>query len=208
MEASASARYGWWRTIGLVVGAGLATGAITQLGQAWLPDGLTQWANAISPWLLVAFLVGSIMPDNILAAIAGATTLVLALVAYNVMLHLQVGYSSSVSATLFWVIGAAAGGPVFGIAGRAWRIGTPKQRAVALGLLVALFVAEGARNAVQLSYPIVGAMFIITGLLLPLILGRTREVVGWAYAAAVPMLGLSVLGYLAFTGLYGLITGT
>lgn len=76
------------------------------------------------------------------------------------------------------------------------------------GLLVAVFVAEGARNALVLSYPIDGAMFIIAGLLLPLILGRTREVVGWAYVAAVPMVGLGALGYLAFIWMYGLITGT
>ncbi len=208
MEVIASARYGSWKKIGVVIGAGLATGAITQLGQAWLPEGLTQWANAISPWLLVAFLVGSVMPGNVQAAIAGATTLVLALVGYNVMLHLQIGYSSSVSATLFWAIGALAGGPVFGIAGRTWRIGTRRQRAVALGLLVAVFVAEGARNGLQLAYPIAGATFIIVGLLLPLILGRTREVVGWAYVAAVPMVGLGALGYLAFIWMYGLITGT
>ncbi len=208
MKAGANARYGSWKRIGLVVAAGLATGALTQLGQAWLPEGLTQWANAISPWLLVAFLVGSTMPGNVQAAIAGVTTLVLALVGYNVMLHLQIGYSSSVSATLFWFVGALAGGPVFGIAGRTWRIGTPKQRAVALGLLVAVFVAEGARNTLLLDYPLAGATFLIAGLLLPLILGRTREVIGWAYVAAVPILGLGALGYLVFTSLYGFITGT
>ncbi len=208
MEASASARYRSWAQVGLVLGAGLATGALTQLGQAWLPDGVTQWANAISPWLLVAFLVGSAMPDSIRAAIAGAATLVVALLGYNVMLHLQVGYSSSVSATLFWAIGALVGGPVFGIAGRTWRVGTPRLSAVALGLLVAVFVAEGARNALLLDYPIDGTLFIIVGLLLPIVLGRTREVVGWAYLAAVPIVGMGMLGYLAFSGLYGLITGT
>ena len=97
---------------------------------------------------------------------------------------------------------------MFGIAGRTWRVGTPRLRAVALGLLVAVFVAEGARDALLLDYPIDGTLFIIAGLLLPIVLGRTREVVGWAYLAAVPIVGLGALGYLAFSGLYGLITGT
>ena len=47
-----------------VVLAGLATGAVTQLGQSLLPDGWSQGANAISPWVLVAFLVGSAMPSR------------------------------------------------------------------------------------------------------------------------------------------------
>jgi hypothetical protein len=40
------------------------TGAVTQLGQSALPGGWSQAANAISPWLLAAFLVGAAMPGR------------------------------------------------------------------------------------------------------------------------------------------------
>ena len=71
------------RQVALVVVAGLATGVLTQVGQSVLPDQASQAANAITPWLVVAFLVGSTMPDMPRAAVAGIGTLVLALVGYD-----------------------------------------------------------------------------------------------------------------------------
>lgn len=58
-----------------------------------------------------------------------------------------------------------------------------------------------------MAYPFAGAGFVIAGLLIPLVLGRSRHVVTRAYAMALPMLGLGVLGYVAFAWLYGRITG-
>ena len=196
------------RQVGLVVGAGLATGVLTQVGQAWLPTDWSQATNAISPWLLVAFVVGSTMPDMLRAALAGAVTLLLALVGYNAMLLVQLGYASSASATLFWGLGAVVGGPVFGVAGRASRSGTGRQRAAALGLLVAVFVLEGVYQAFVVSYPIAGTGFVIVGLLLPIVLRRPHEEIGWAYVATIPALGLGSLGYVAFNLVSGLATRT
>ena len=51
-----------WRLIVLVVAAGLAAGVATQLGQSLLPDRWSQVANAISPWLLVAFCLVRVCP--------------------------------------------------------------------------------------------------------------------------------------------------
>jgi Family of unknown function (DUF6518) len=161
----------------------------------------------MSPWLLVAFLVGSIMPSMPRAAVAGVATLLFALLGYNVALQLQLGYASSLSASFLWVVGAVAGGPTFGIAGRAWRVGTPRQRAIALGLLAAVAVLEGLRNAIVFSYVAAGATFIIAGLLLPLIMGRSRQDRGGAYVAALLWLFLGVLGYVAFDFLAQLIAG-
>ncbi len=183
----------------MVVVAGLATGALTQLGQGLLPDDWSQLANAISPWLLVAFLVGSTMPGPLRAALAGFGTLALALVGYDAMILLRYGYGPGTTSTVFWGIGAIVGGPVFGTAGRWWRAGRDRQRAIAIGLLVGVFVSEGLRNALTLSYPAAGAAFILAGLLMPLVLGRSRGDRLLAYGAAVPILGLGALGYLVFT---------
>ncbi len=187
-----------WRQAAVVAVAGLATGVLTQVGQGALPDDWSQAANAISPWLLVAFLVGSTMPDPRRAALAGIGTLVLALVGYDAMILLRYGYGPGASSTVFWGIGALVGGPVFGIAGTWWHTGPPRRRAIAIGFLVAVFVAEGLRNALMLAYPAAGSAFIIVGLLLPLILGRSRGDRVGAYVATVPLLGLGVLGYLVF----------
>jgi hypothetical protein len=199
---------GAWRQAGLVVVAGLATGVLTQLGQGILPEGWSQAANAISPWLLVAFLVGSAMPDARSAAIAGISVLVLAIVGYDLAILVQYGYGPSPGPRVLWGTGAIAGGLAFGTAGRWWRAGSDRRRALGLGLLVAVFVGEGIYNATVLANPAVGAGFVIVGLLVPLALGRSRDDRLGAYAAALPCLALGgVLGYLAFAWLSGWTSG-
>ena len=187
--------------------AGLATGVLTQLGQGILPDGWSQAANAISPWLLVAFLVASTMKSAPRAATAGIGVLLLALVGYDLAILVRYGYGPSLGPRVPWGVGALVGGLVFGIAGRWWRAGLRRQRALALGLLVAVFVAEGIYNSVILSAPAVGAGFAAVGLLVPLILGRSRDDRIGAYVAAIPALGLGALGYLAFAWLSGWTSG-
>jgi hypothetical protein len=191
----------------LVVLAGLGTGALTQVGQSVLPTGWSQAANAISPWLLVAFLVGSIMPGRTAAVAAGAATLVLALVGYYAMTQLRYGIGGGTGSLVFWGIGAAVGGPVFGLAGREWADGPHVRRAIALGLLSAAAITEGGYHAAVLDEPPVATGFVVGGLLVPLVLGRSaRDRVG-AYVAAVPALVLGALGFATFLWLNGVTAG-
>jgi hypothetical protein len=192
------------RRAALVVVVGLGTGALTQIGQSVLPDGWSSAANAISPWLLVTFLVGSTMVDLPSAAVAGIGTLFLAVVGYDAMILARYGYGPALGPTVFWGLAALAGGPVFGVAGRSWRIGPHPQRAFALGLLVALGVAEGLYNALVLAAPTTGAVFALVGLAMPVVLARSRDDRIGAYLAAIPSLALASVGYLAFTWLNGL----
>ncbi|HSK51931.1 MAG TPA: DUF6518 family protein [Clostridia bacterium] len=196
-----------WSLILLVVLAGLGTGALTQVGQSVLPTGWSQAANAISPWLLVAFLVGSVMPGRTAAGAAGTATLVLALVGYYTMTQLRYGIGGGTGALVFWGIGAAVGGPVFGLAGRVWAGAPQVGRAVALGLLTAAAIAEGGYHAVVLDEPPVAAGFVVGGLLVPIVLGRSgRDRVG-AYVAAVPALVLGAIGFATFLWLNGVTAG-
>ncbi len=78
MKASRGSTGRW----ALILVTGLATGAVTQIGQSVLPDGWSQAANAISPWLIVAFLAGSSMSGRSSAMTARAAILVLALIGY------------------------------------------------------------------------------------------------------------------------------
>jgi hypothetical protein len=187
--------------------AGLATGVLTQVGQSVLPDGWSQAANAMSPWLLVAFLVGSRMPDRRWAAGAGIATLVLALIGYYAMTELRYGIGAGTSSLIFWGLGAVVGGPVFGIAGLTWRIGRARQQAMAIGLVAAAAIVEGVYHAVVLAEPSVAAGFIVAGLLVPLVLGRSREDRLWGYVGTLPGLALGAAGLVVFVVLYARITG-
>ena len=193
----------WARALVVLV-VGLATGVVTQVLQSVLPTGWSQGANAISPWLLVAFLVGSVMPDRTSAIVAGATTLILALVGYYVTTTIRYGIGGGTSSLVFWGLGAIVGGPVFGLAGHLWRTAEPRFRAIALGLLAAAFLAEAGYHLIVLDEPPVAAGFAIAGLAVPLVLGRsTQDRVG-AYVAAVPALAVGALGFGVFLWIYDL----
>ena len=195
------------RWIGLIVLVGLATGALTQFGQGILPDGWSHAANSISPWLLVAFLLGSTMPADRWAAAAGIGTLLLALVGYYAMIELRYGYGAGTGALIFWGAGAAIGGPVFGVAGHWWRTSAShRRRAAAIGLLAAVFIAEGLYLVLILPGPAVGVGFAAVGAAVPLVFGRSRDDRLGGYVAIVPALLLGALGYIVFQWLYAFTT--
>jgi len=184
--------------VGLIAAVGLLAGVATQLGQSLLPDGVSQAANSISPWLLVAFVLGSRMPDRRWAALAGFGALAFALLGYYGMVQLRFGYGGSTGALVLWGIGALVGGPVFGVAGWTWRFEDGWRRATAIGLLAAAAIAEGGYLIRILPEPAVGAAFILVGLCVPLVLGRSTVDRARAYLAVGPALALGVIGYIAF----------
>ena len=111
------------------------------------------------------------------------------------------GSEEDTSALIFWGLGAAVGGPVFGLAGHTWRTGEHRYRALALGLLAAAFIAEAGYHLLVLSEPGVAVGFAVAGLLVPLLLGRSREDRLGAYVAAVP-LALGAAGFFVFIWIY------
>ena len=191
-----------WNRAVLVLVVGLGTGIVTQVLQSVLPTGWSQAANAISPWLLVAFLVGSVMPDRTSAVVAGVATLALALVGYYATTTVRYGIGGGTNALIFWGLGAIVGGPVFGLGGHAWRAGDHRSRAIALGLLAAALLAEAGYHLIALSELPVAAGFAIAGLAVPLVLGRSRQDRIGAYVAAVPALALGALGFVVFIWIY------
>jgi hypothetical protein len=184
--------------IALIAAVGLLAGVATQLGQSLLPDGISQAANSISPWLLVAFLLGSRMPDRRWAALAGFGALAFALLGYYGMVQLRFGYGGSTGALVLWLIGALVGGPVFGVAGWTWRFEDGWRPSIAIGLLAAVVIAEGGYLIGILPQPAVGVAFIVVGLCVPLVFGRSAVERARAYLAVVPALALGVIGYIVF----------
>jgi len=197
-----------WRRVALPLVAGFATGALTHLGQGLLPGDTTQVANAISPWLLVAFLVGAVMTSRAGAAASGVATLVFALIVYYALIELRYGYGASTTSLLFWGLGALVGGALFGGAGWVWRH-DPRHpwRAAALGLVGAVFVAEAVYEVIAVGYPLTGAIFLVVGVALPVILGRSREDRLGGLVAILPAVLLGALGYVVFTWIYGAMAG-
>jgi Family of unknown function (DUF6518) len=195
------------RRVSLIVVVGIATGALTQVGQSVLPDGWSQAANAISPWLFVAFALGAAMPDRRWAVVAGVAALILSLVGYYLMIELRYGYGGSRGSLLLWGTGALVAGTVFGVAGQWWRRGGPWQVAAAIGVLAAVFVAEGIYQIGIQPDAAIGAGFVVVGLIVPLVLGRSWGERGRGYLALVPALALGALGFVALFAFASLTAG-
>jgi Family of unknown function (DUF6518) len=170
---------GSWRVVVLVVLIGLALGVLTVLGQGVLPDNWNRIANSGAVWVAVAFAVGAFMASDRTAALAGAATLVGAVIGYYVTVPWLVeGAASSSRSVAIWGVTALVGGPVFGLAGRWWRTGTEGRRAIAIGLLGGAFAGEGAYTMIHIASPTgsqeaVAWAMLAMGVAIPLLLGRS-----------------------------------
>lgn len=189
--------------------SGLLLGLITQVAQGFLPDMLQPVANSISPWLTVAFVVGATAPRPSVAALSGWLSLIAALVGYYGLVWLRFGYGPAGSALILWTAAAIAGGFVFGASGWFWRQQGRTGSIVAIGLLAAVFISEAAylfrilRDEVRLF----AIAYLVVGLLIPLVLGRSRRERLLGYAAVIPALALAVVGYVALLTLANVVAG-
>jgi hypothetical protein len=159
--------------IGLV---GVTTGVVTVLGQGVLDAQWNRLANSGAIWLLVAFLVGSIMPTRPWAAAAGVGTLVGAVIGYYVAAVAIAGASASPGSLVIWTGTALVGGPVYGLAGRLWREPEPRPRALAIALMGGVFCAEGLFTLVRIpDLAAVGWVELAGGVVLTFALGRSSR---------------------------------
>lgn len=176
----------------LVIGVGLATGALTLVGQALLDGDWQRIANSGAIWLAVAFGIGTVMVSDGEAAVAGIATLLLALLGYQLAAwaaHVSLGASGA----LIWSGTAVVGGPVYGFAGRRWRADGGRARILAIALLGAVFIAEGAYTLI--SIPLLapaGWAEVLVGLAVPFLLGpdRRERLSGLVVLAPLSLLGL------------------
>ena len=197
------------RALGVAVVAGLVAGAVTQLLQGILPAEVGSIANSATPWLAVAFGVGAIAPRWWIAALAGAVALLAALVGYYGLVQVRYGYGVEVRGTvLLWLIAAVVGGPVFGVAGRWWRGDGPWRRAIGPALLGASAMAEGVYLAGIPTVASAAPLFVVVGLLIPVLLGRRREDRIRGLVLLLPCVALGGAGFAATIALNGLLTGT
>ena len=182
-----------WQSAALVGVGGLALGALTLLGQRWLPGNWNHLVNSGAVWLLFAFFAGSLMRSDGRAALAGFGILVGALVGYYAARQLAYGFAPTLHMTAFWGVTAIVGGPILGAAGAWWRDERRLKRVGALAVLGGVFVAEGfdlLRNVPQMH--VAGWVSIGFGIVLPLFLGRSPRDRLYGLAGLVPV---ALLGF-------------
>jgi hypothetical protein len=161
-------------TIGLIAVAGLGLGVLTVYGQR-LPGSWSTLANSGAVWLVFAFSVGALMRSDPTAAAAGV--LAGAVVGYYAAVPIVVeGAAANVRSVVIWTGTALVGGPVFGIAGRWWRREPSAKRAIAIGLLSGVFVAEGLTDVRYVpTVRTAGWVLFAVGLTIPIVLGRSSS---------------------------------
>ena len=195
-------------SLGVAIVVGLATGALTQVLQGVLPDAIGSLANSVTPWLAVAFVVGSRTSRAGLAAVTGALTLLGALAGYYWLVELRFGYGPQLrGAVLLWLVAAVVGGPVFGLAGSWWRGDRPWRRAAAAALLGAAAIAEGVYLSRIETVAAVAPAYLVAGLAIPVLLGRGRDDRIRGVLLLVPCVALGLAGYVATIALSSVLTG-
>jgi len=196
----------------IVLGAltGLLLGALTR----WvdnLPDGWRSVALIGAPWLGLAFALGALTVlwggRRVAAAIGGAVATVGAVLGYYGYMHVVEHEANAYYLAhylTFWLVPALLGGPLFGAAGAAWRDGSARLKALAVGLLGAVCVGEGGLDTLaslgaQRSADAVSVAELALGLVLPLVLlrARTRRLIAYGTIAGCGLVGVVGLRLIA-----------
>ncbi|MFJ4789597.1 DUF6518 family protein [Streptomyces sp. NPDC088794] len=182
-------------TAAATVGGSLL-GVLTNLAQGWLPGAWNQIANSGAVWSAVAFVAGALLAGR------GGTVVRSAVGGLGAEAGLVVGYygyaefgrdgMGSLFFPLVWLGMACVAGPLFGVAGYAWRAGKDVRgrdawsRVAGLAAFAGLFGMEGVMFARDLHYaPQAWGCFTVFALV-PLLMARTHRERALTLAAAVP----------------------
>lgn len=138
--------------LGLAALLGLTWGVATSFLQTVLPQPFAGLANAVSPWLVVPFVVGARARSRGTALVAGLLACVLQVVGYYVTADLR-GFGLSITSIAEWIVTGVVGGPVFGLAGHLWRTAAGRLRGLGEALLVAVWATEAVVSyGIRLHY--------------------------------------------------------
>jgi len=183
--------------IGAVIGAGTTFLQPHVLGLPW-----TLLVNSASPWLLGGFIAGALHTRRNPAILSGLVTLVVEVAAYFLAAylgHIPVLWNH----TTFWMACALAGGPVAGLAGWAWRRGSPRAQGFGAAFLPGSFLAEAfGAYGLRLHYPPGITMFVVIGVLLLVLMAWPRSGLG---LIATPARGPVILAWTAAFAIGGIL---
>lgn len=178
--------------------AGLATGALTSVGQTFLGGtvlaGLT---NGVAPWLVVPFLVGATARGRRGGALLGVLACVAQVPGYYAAAALR-GFPVSTTWVLTWLVCGVLGGVVAGLAGHSWWRGGERERGIGAAVLVAAWLGEAlVTYAIVLHYVDDAVVSAVAGVLTLGALGVRRRQHVLVLAWLGPALMLAALGFLA-----------
>jgi hypothetical protein len=187
----------------LALAVSAAVGALTPIGQQYLPQSVAPLANSSGSWTMVAFAaVYASRTRPVLAAVLGALCFVLMNELYGVVSTLR-GNPYTAGFPDFWNLVAVVVGPVVGLAA-AWLHGRrPALTVLAVAAPSAVLLGEGGYYlAVLHAFGAYGVLEIVGGtvLLLVLVARRLRSVRLGLLTA-----GLAVSGAAAFVAVYTLV---
>ena len=187
-------------TVGRLLAAaaiGVAIGAATSFGQAYLNLPWSALVNSASPWLLGGFAAGALQGARARGILAGLGACVLEVVSYYVVTAAR-GYSGSSSEIVFWIVCALVGGPLFGWSGWAWRSGPEQLRAWG-ALLAATWLAEAIGTyQLRLGYHSAAVLFLVIGLALFVGLLAVRALRRHLAVTAAITVAATVVGFLIY----------
>ena len=183
------------KSIFLMIGVGLACGALTVLGQGALPGSWNHFANSGAVWLVAAFVVGALMRSTTWAMVGGFLSLVLALLSYTIVAAV-LGYTYRFSAIALWSSVALVGGPVFGLSGYWWRHAANSWRtAIGSALMGGVFIAEGWYELVKIQDKPAGWVSILIGIIMVIFLPRSWKDRRRSFAVLLPTVLLGIGAY-------------
>ena len=138
MALGAALALGWAGRVAVRAGTELPHGyALSTLGHAVIALG--------APWLAVAWAIGAAADTRARGAIGGAATLALGTGGWYLLTVLDGGRAAvhyAAPMTIAWGAVALVAGALFGLAGSAWRDGSPRARAVAIAVLAGALAGE------------------------------------------------------------------
>ena len=179
MDAVASVarprRHRPWATATLLaVVVGVVAGALTFVGQRFMPGQWNTLVNSGAIWLVPVFFVGSRTRSLPGAAAVGGATLLATLAGYYVPYTLA-GTPQSLFYVALWVGVALIAGPLFGVAGWAWRSDRRRLRVVGVAMLSSVLAAEGLYLVIVLGYPWSGWSMVAAGVVAVVVLSSRGD---------------------------------
>ncbi len=130
------------RLLLVAVGAGLAIGIATSVGQGSLPEWLAPLSNSSGSWCLCAFALALLERDPWRAALVGFASLAAMLAGYALATELR-GFPVGTSMLVRWGAAAVIAGPALGV-GAAWLRGPDPLRAAAgVAPIAGILLGEG-----------------------------------------------------------------
>ena len=121
---------------------GVVVGALTSVGQEFLPFALSPLANSVGVWSLAAFALALVEMRPRRAALLGAAALVTMLAGYAVATVAR-GFAVGVALLAFWGFAPIVAGPALGV-GAAWlRRRDPLRSAAGMALIAGILIGEG-----------------------------------------------------------------